>query len=251
MKTLVPKIMMIAAILGANLAAAKKSPTEARVLGNWELEEFVILSQGEESDYCAGAAGSILYERSGHMSVSINCDPSEGKHLFYAANFEIKGDTIFHQVTQASDLKLVGRRLPRKVEKLTETSLVLTGPFGTQGDTLRIVWKRDSAPTPVATSESLAYLTHLKLKPGTQEKFLQEVKKIVEFSRSEPGNIAWYVQQSVEDPTEIVFYTRWVNQAAIEWHLSAPPLKNYIERSAELLAQPAKLVKYRPLDLAD
>lgn len=99
------------------------------------------------------------------------------------------------------------------------------------------------------TERTVAYLTRLKLKPGTETAFLKEVRTIIDFSRAEPGNIAWFVQQSVDDPTEIVFYTRWVDQAAIEWHLNADPVKRYIERSNALLAEPARLTRYRPLDI--
>jgi quinol monooxygenase YgiN len=141
----------------------------------------------------------------------------------------------------------MGKVLVRKVSKLNDRVLVLTGKFGTKGESLRIAWKKEveekKADAPVA------YLTRLKLKEGKEKEFLKEVKTIIEFSRSEPGNIAWFVQQSKKDPTEIVFYTRWINQGAIDYHLSAEPLVKYIQRSAKLLAQPAELTSYNPLDI--
>ncbi len=106
-----------------------------------------------------------------------------------------------------------------------------------------------SAQVPLDPRQPFSVLTVLRLKPGTHQKFYQEVRKIVAFSRAEPGNLAWYVQQSVEDPSEIVFFTRWVDQAALDWHLNAGPVARYIERSNALLARPVRLLKYRPLDL--
>ena len=95
---------------------------------------------------------------------------------------------------------------------------------------------------------SIAVLTYLHLKPGTEGAFRKEVAKIIAPSRSEPGNIAWFVQESETDPTQVVFYTRWKDQAALTWHLKSPPLVEYIQRTAELLAEPVKLVRFQPLD---
>jgi quinol monooxygenase YgiN len=96
----------------------------------------------------------------------------------------------------------------------------------------------------------IGLLTYLHLKPGTEEGFKAEVAKIVRVSRAEPGNIAWYVQQSVEDPTQVVFYTRWANEAALDWHLKSQPIVDYIRKTAPMLAEPVRLVRFDPLDLS-
>ncbi len=225
---------------------AYAGPIHSKLTGTWDLKDFVLISQdGEESLFCEGAKGKIIYEHGGGVAVAINCEDPE-KFLFYSGTFEIKGDDVIHEITNSNRADLIGKKLSRKIE-LTDTRLLLTGRFG--NGSLRIEWTKPLQTASKESRENLAYLTHLKLKPGTQDAFLKEVKKIVAFSRSEPGNIAWFVQQSIDDPTEVVFYTRWVNQAAIEWHLSAPPLAKYIQNTSVLLAEPAKLTKYRPLDL--
>lgn len=95
----------------------------------------------------------------------------------------------------------------------------------------------------------LAVLTYLKLKPGSEAKFMTALNKIVKPSIAEPGNIAWYVQQSVSDPTNIVFYTRWRNEEALQTHLKSQPLVDYISETAPLL-EPGypRLVRFHPID---
>lgn len=98
---------------------------------------------------------------------------------------------------------------------------------------------------------SIAILTYLHLKPGTEDQFMAELVKIVKPSKAEPGNIAWYVQQAEQDPTQIVFYTRWINQEALDKHLQSPPVAEYIRKTAAFLAEPARLVRFHPLDSSE
>lgn len=248
-------IAMVGGLMAAQVTLA--GPSDSKLYGAWQLTKFEIISKNHESqEFCSGMTGKIIYEKSGEMSVSINCAPEADERepaddynrmLFYAAKFEIRGDEVVHHIANTSQPSLLGKNLVRKVVRLTDDELVLTGLLG--DGSLRIAWRKDRKAISKQSAENVAYITRLKLRPGTQTKFLAEVHKIVEFSRSEPGNIGWFVQQSQEDPTEVIFYTRWVNQAAIDWHLNAPPLKRYIQKSAELLSEPAKLTKYRPLDI--
>ncbi len=99
------------------------------------------------------------------------------------------------------------------------------------------------------TAHSLALLSYIKVKPGYEAQFRKEIETIIEPSRSEPGNIAWFVQESKDEPQVFVFYTRWVDEAALTAHLQSPPLAAYLKRTAPFLAEPAKLVRFTPVDL--
>ncbi len=97
--------------------------------------------------------------------------------------------------------------------------------------------------------EEIAVLTYLQIKPGTEAEFMAALNTIVKPSLSEPGNVAWYVQQSVNDPLNIVFYTRWKSEAALQLHLNSKPVADYIKATAPLL-QPGypQLVRFHPID---
>jgi quinol monooxygenase YgiN len=97
----------------------------------------------------------------------------------------------------------------------------------------------------------VAVLTYLRLKPGTAARFQAALDKIVKPSIAEPGNVAWYVQRSADDPASIVFYTRWKDETALQTHLHSPPLVAYIAETAPMLeAGYPKLVRYHPIDQA-
>jgi quinol monooxygenase YgiN len=97
--------------------------------------------------------------------------------------------------------------------------------------------------------DEIAVLTYLKLKPGTQATFKAALERIVKPTLAEPGNIAWYVQESVSDPTSIVFYTRWKSELALQLHLKSKPLVDYIAETAPLLELGyPQIVRFHPID---
>ncbi len=106
-----------------------------------------------------------------------------------------------------------------------------------------------AGPLPADPASPLAVLTYVKVKPGMEEAFKKAVAPIILPSRTEPGNIAEFVQQSIDDSTEFVFYTRWVNEKALKDHLATPVVKEYIEKADSLTSAKARLVHYRPVDL--
>jgi len=238
------------------------------LFGAWELEKFKVISpSGTQKDFCKGATGKIIYESSGYMSVSINCaaktktpEPADDyqRIFFYTGSYELNamGDAVTHHITNSSSLNLVGKDSIRKVEKLDDKSLILSGAFGTHGDTLLIEWSKlptfphAAAKAPSPKEPTFAMLTLLKVKPNEVENFKKEVTKIVKASHSETDNIAWYVQQSQNDATDFVFYTRWKNATALDTHLNSPPLKKYLEKTAPML-EPGhlQLVRYWPVDI--
>lgn len=152
MKNKIKKLGLMLMILLGNIAFAGSNPVDSQLMDAWTLKEFVIISpNGQEAAFCGGVTGLIIYEKSGHMSVSINCGPQDpirvpaddyGRQLFYAGRFQIRGSDVAHKITNASSSSLIGKELVRKVEVLTDKVLVLTGPFGSSGQHLRIVWQR-------------------------------------------------------------------------------------------------------------
>lgn len=98
------------------------------------------------------------------------------------------------------------------------------------------------------TKDQVAYFTFIRVKPGHEAQFIKEVHGIVAASKARPGNFAWFVQQSSSDATEFIFYTRWVNQAAIDYHLKHEPLVSYIERTKSFMAEAPRLEKFKPID---
>ena len=207
-----------------------------RMFGIWQLHKG-------DLPLCSSPSGTLIYGTDGFMSMGINC--KEGKSLFYMGSFKVQGHEVVHHVVNASDPSLLGKDLVKTVESLKENELVLTELLGDGKGSLKISWVKNPQ---AARPEHLAVLSYHKVKPGAEERFRKEISKIIEASRSEPGNIAWFVQEEKEDPTRFVFYTRWVDDGALKFHLESPPLATYLKQTAPLLAEPAKLVKFNPVD---
>lgn len=109
---------------------------------------MIVSPSGDRVEFCPGAFGKIIYEANGYVSVAINCglnvppgSPAEaiGGMLFYSGNFVIQNDSVIHQITNASVPNMIGTSAVRKV-KLSSRKLILTGKYGSQGQTIDIEW---------------------------------------------------------------------------------------------------------------
>jgi len=147
-------LVLFLTFMTSSLLASNQSPHQARLVGSWELESFLIHRGEENVEFCSGAHGLILYEESGMMSVSINCAPKgeveepadkQNRILFYAGNFSIHGNEVVHTITNASNLSLIGQEITRTVSELTSSRLVLSGKLGGTGELFDIAWNRVGA----------------------------------------------------------------------------------------------------------
>lgn len=57
-------------------------------------------------------------------------------------------------------------------------------------------------------------------KDGKQDEVLSILKQVVPLSRAEPGNRAYIVNQSTEDPRQILLYEQYVDEDAFTFHAS-------------------------------
>lgn len=53
---------------------------------------------------------------------------------------------------------------------------------------------------------------------GKQDEVLSILKQLIPLSRAEPGNRAYIVNQSKDDPRQILLYEQYVDEAAFQYH---------------------------------
>src|SRR5690349_917977 len=111
----------------------------ADICGSWALESFEIESPEKKvASWGREAKGLLIYADTGHMSVSINkaveSDPDQTESenlfdsiLFYSGTYQLNGELIRHQVTNASNPSRIGKEMLRYA-KLEGTLLILTTP---------------------------------------------------------------------------------------------------------------------------
>jgi hypothetical protein len=125
-------------------------PTD--VCGTWTLVSFEIESLDKKvRAWGKDANGLLIYAETGHMSVSINKaienDPSQTEAenlfdsiLFYSGTYQIDGDLIRHQVTNASNPARIGKEMIR-YPQLESDVLTLATPQESFGRAV-LKWRR-------------------------------------------------------------------------------------------------------------
>ncbi len=80
------------------------------------------------------------------------------------------------------------------------------------------------------TVQPITYFVRMRAKPGQAERVLElllENPRRIE--AGEPGNIAFGVHRSTEDPNEFWLYETWESEAAVEAHESGEAFQRYKE----------------------
>src|SRR5689334_5829769 len=96
--------------------------TAGAVTGTWTLVSFEIEDTNKETaPWGRDTHGLLIYAPTGHMSVSINKaiendSPNELENqfdsiLFYSGTYQIDGEIIRHQVTNASNPSRIGKEM--------------------------------------------------------------------------------------------------------------------------------------------
>ena len=91
------------------------------ILDSFEIEDL----EGVRTPWGVNTRGLLIYTADGYMSVSINKNAEAAQAgdaefeaifdsiLFYSGTYQVDGDLIRHQVTQASNPARIGREMPR------------------------------------------------------------------------------------------------------------------------------------------
>lgn len=98
------------------------------------------------------------------------------------------------------------------------------------------------------SAEQIQLIAHLVAKPGKESALAEAVLAIVPAVLREPGCLGYAPHVSREDPTTIVMYEVWENQAALDTHAKGANLAALAARFDELLAEPLRLEPLRRLD---
>jgi quinol monooxygenase YgiN len=66
------------------------------------------------------------------------------------------------------------------------------------------------------------------IKPGREDTALEYINKLIEYTRSEPGNLLYIWHCSPSDPARFFLYEQYPDQAALETHRTAPIVQQYV-----------------------
>lgn len=85
---------------------------------------------------------------------------------------------------------------------------------------------------------------NVKVKPDKKEEFIALSRTFIEPSRSEAGCISYSFYEDESEDNTFLFFEVWRDRAALDYHFQTPYFHKFVEKSPDLLAQPAQIKIY-------
>jgi|ERR1041384_1452149 quinol monooxygenase YgiN len=89
--------------------------------------------------------------------------------------------------------------------------------------------------------EQVTVLARVHARAGKEAEVQRLLRALVAPSRAEAGCLNYDLHQSVDDPTEFMFYENWTSRAALDAHLDMPYLNEFDALAEDLLAEPVEI----------
>ncbi len=77
-------------------------------------------------------------------------------------------------------------------------------------------------------------VARLKARSGMEDRFAEEMKPLVEASRSDAGCINYDLHRGIEDPSTFILYENWSSGKALDEHLDQPHVHERLGKLADL-----------------
>jgi quinol monooxygenase YgiN len=81
--------------------------------------------------------------------------------------------------------------------------------------------------------------------PGKEAEFRDEVLRVSESSRAEPGCLRVEVFESLHEPVIFAIHSEWIDEAPFELHATLPHTICFLEAAGKLLTHPIHAVRLR------
>lgn len=91
-------------------------------------------------------------------------------------------------------------------------------------------------PTPTDDRRDLlTVIANMKAKPGKEQELRQALEALIEPTSREEGFVNYDLHQAVDDPGTFYLYENWESEEALDKHLSAPHLQEFVGVMDDLL----------------
>jgi quinol monooxygenase YgiN len=77
-------------------------------------------------------------------------------------------------------------------------------------------------------------VARVEAKPGMGDRLAEEMKPLVEGSRSDAGCINYDLHRGLENPSTLVIYENWSSSQALDEHLEQPHVQEWLGKLDEL-----------------
>jgi (4S)-4-hydroxy-5-phosphonooxypentane-2,3-dione isomerase len=86
------------------------------------------------------------------------------------------------------------------------------------------------------------------IKPGREDTALEYINKLIEYTRSEPGNLLYIWHRSPADPARFFLYEQYRDQAALEAHRTAPVVQQCVFNGLAKICDSRQIEQYETLE---
>ncbi len=91
----------------------------------------------------------------------------------------------------------------------------------------------------------------VRVKPGTEARFVEATRLNHEGTRAEPGNVRFDVLQHADTPTQFFLYEAYRSPKAFATHQQTPHYLAWREAVADLMAEPRQGLKHHSVFPSD
>jgi len=93
----------------------------------------------------------------------------------------------------------------------------------------------------------LTVVATMRAQAGKEDALRDALISLVEPTTQEKGYVNYDLHQSIEDPAEFAFYENWESPEALDDHLAAPHLVDFVGKTPDLLDGPLVVRRMRRL----
>lgn len=79
------------------------------------------------------------------------------------------------------------------------------------------------------------------IKAGNVDAFKVAATEVIDNTRKEEGNIFYYLYQSVENPSEFIFYEKFKDQQSLDFHINTDHYKKFEDTFSKILSKDIEL----------
>jgi len=84
------------------------------------------------------------------------------------------------------------------------------------------------------TETQITLVVFIKAKQQTKQLVKEQLVNLSEMTNKEPGNICYELSVANDDDSLFIIYENWKDQAALDYHMSQPYLKDFLGKEDQL-----------------
>ena len=97
---------------------------------------------------------------------------------------------------------------------------------------------------------SLFIFARLEPKAGDENRLREELTRVIEPTRAEPGCLRIHFYESTREPLVFYIHSEWTDDAAFDAHIQMPHTQRFVEAAEQLTTEPIKAVRTKQQEAA-